>query len=514
MTKKVLVSSSFILFAGFLIAQPHWTEFEFRQLQYPNNDFLVGFSSEQNRNDMDLNKLYDRLELFAKGQLSESLISSISVFTELDVSENQGIIDEKYWKNSMSTSKLDVLGIQTDKYYDSKNKTAYVITFAKKEDVLLLYHNRIKGKISEINNKMSVAEKMLTSKDNTNALKTYYDIYPLFRELEEFIAIFFVLNSQLNKYSDINIEEINKIKSNLDLSVNKIKNTNCKNAEELAFLLANSLFIQTGNIRDKIQLSHFTYQDSKMGSTFSRRLHHMLEQKLISEKSYNISTASFNPQIADSNDLKYFITGTYWLEQDKIKVITLLRYINGKAIASAEASISLEWLNNNKVSYLPENFEQAYTNMKAFTENEYISGDLNVEIWTNKGNESLLYTEGERMKLYVRANKECYIRIIYHLSDQSRVLLLDNYYIGSNLVNKVSELPFEFECAGPFGVEVLQLNAQAEAFSKLTTQNIDGYDFITDNLNGILTKTRAFKRIDNKTNMQTEKRLTITTMGL
>lgn len=133
--------------------------------------------------------------------------------------------------------------------------------------------------------------------------------------------------------------------------------------------------------------------------------------------------------------------------------------------------------------------------MKAFKTDELTGGGFLAEIWTNKGDENLIYTEGEKLKLYVRINRESYIRVIYHMADGSKVLMVDNYYVGSDKVNTVYELPFEFECAEPFGVETLQLNAQTKAFDALNTTQQYGYDFISEKLNDILVNTRGFKKV-------------------
>jgi hypothetical protein len=68
------------------------------------------------------------------------------------------------------------------------------------------------------------------------------------------------------------------------------------------------------------------------------------------------------------------------------------------------------------------------------------------------------------------------------MADGSQVLFVDNYYISSDKVNKVYELPYEFECSAPFGVETIQLSAQSEPFKKLNTKIVDGYEFVSDDL--------------------------------
>jgi hypothetical protein len=98
------------------------------------------------------------------------------------------------------------------------------------------------------------------------------------------------------------------------------------------------------------------------------------------------------------------------------------------------------------------------------------------------------------------------------MNDGSQVLFVDNYYISSDKVNMVYELPYEFECSAPFGVETIQLNAQSVPFKKLNTRVEDGFEFVVDDLPVILANSRGFKKINDET-LKAEKRLTLTTMG-
>ena len=161
---------------------------------------------------------------------------------------------------------------------------------------------------------------------------------------------------------------------------------------------------------------------------------------------------------------------------------------------------------------LPENFITANTKRKNFAENEIVGGDLNLEVWTNKGTDNLLFSEGDTLRLFLRVNKACYIRFIYYLADGSKVLLLDDYYIGVDKVNKVYKLPEDFICAEPFGAELLLVNAQTEKFEPLNTKEQYGYTFITDELSDVIKKSRGFKKLKEGI-MKAESSTVITTMS-
>ena len=179
----------------------------------------------------------------------------------------------------------------------------------------------------------------------------------------------------------------------------------------------------------------------------------------------------------------------------------------------ADTFLPIVSLESRGIAYTPENYKQALINMKEFAKDEVKGGNLNIDVYTNKGKENLIFTEGDVLKLFVRANRECYLRFVYHLADGSKVLLLDNYYINRDNVNQVYELPYEFECAEPFGIETLQLNAQGEPFEALNVRSEYGYDFILDDTQTIITKSRGFKKSKSETDIKAEKRLVFTTMN-
>jgi hypothetical protein len=275
--------------------------------------------------------------------------------------------------------------------------------------------------------------------------------------------------------------------------------------DDACFFIARGLTLQTGKVSSPVRVSAISFQDTRMGSELSNRIHQSLTSRLVSTAGYNVIPTG---PASDG----FLLTGTYWKDSGEIKLIATLREDNGRILATAEAILPMEWITKNNIRYLPENFEDAYARMRVFDKDEIVKGDLNVEIWTNKGDDNLIFTEGEKLKFYVRTNKECYIRFIYHLADNQSVLLLDNHYIASNMVNRVVEIPDEFECAEPFGVETLQVNAQTKPFDHLNVRNQDGYDFISESLNEVIAGTRGIKKVTPETVEKAEKRIVFTTL--
>jgi len=279
------------------------------------------------------------------------------------------------------------------------------------------------------------------------------------------------------------------------------------NSTEAADILADAIAAKLKGQNIKLQVLPFTYQDSKMAGVFSSTLLASIKQK-ISDKGISIIETSNNEGKVFADAL---LTGVYWVENNQLRIIGTVKGKDGAILAGAEALLAKEWFTTNNITWLPEKFEEAGTRLKIFKEGEIIGGGLNLDLWTNKGNESLLYHENDTLKLYVRCNHECYLRFIYYMADGSKVLLMNDYYINSEQINKVVQIPETFVCAAPFGCESLVLNGQTSAFPNLETKTIDGYTFITNEQKAIVTQTRGFKPANNQM-LNGEKRLIINTV--
>ncbi|MFC2104691.1 DUF4384 domain-containing protein [Bacteroidota bacterium] len=486
---------------------PNWVNSAERNKNYPESFYLSGFSSKNTSKQENINAVLKQLSENAKLNLIESVSVKINGISELYTQEENYEVQQSYKQMIASSSSLDIVGLKIETYYNPKKRIAYAFASANKSDVSNYYKNLIVKKINQIEGNIESSKAAYGKKDNQYALKKYRENFPIFRELEEAQSIYLALKSNSMYNEDIQISKITQLKKQVDDGIRELEKSSVLTLDDVCNVLAYAIKDQAGDITEKILLSNFTYQDTRMASELSLRFSQTFQNKLIQDIGFNVST---NITYTEEKTL-LVLMGTYWEEADGIKVIATLKNIQtGNILASSQATVPKSWLNQSNISIKPENFEDAYSRMKHFNKDEIYGGDLNLEFWTNKGDENLVYEEGERMKIFVRTNKECYLRVIYHLADGSSVLLVDNYYIGIDKVNIVYELPYEFECSSPFGVEVLQVNGQTQKFTALSIVNNSGYNFIQDGIVEIIQNTRGMKMTDDL--MKAERRIVITTL--
>ncbi len=481
-----------------------WTDFNQRQQLYPQSEYFIGFSMKPKAKEESQVALLEQLKASAVEELINTVQVTVQSSSTLSQSDVNDRVSSSYKSAITSFSKIDLTGLKNLTHYDKRKKTGYALAYVSKDELIDYYIGKLKQFELDIASKIKAAEQYIGNGDEENAIKAYYQCMPLFREAESAYAIVLLLKASKEQISQIKEYEV-AVKNGIE----KVYNSENVSLSELCSFLSYGLIMQTGVFNENIRLGSLTFEDTKMSSQFSRRFRIALEKELIEEAGYKIITSSV---IGEMSGSPYLLSGTYWVDNNKIKVISILRNINsGKPIASAEGYVPISWLTGRNISFKPENFGQAAENMMLFKSNEITNGGMQLDVWTNKGNDSPIFSEDEMLKFFVRVSHPCYVRIINHFADGSRVLLVDNLYLGTDKVNKVVEIPGTFQCAEPFGTEILQVNAQSKDFTPLHTRSEYGYDFITNNLQSILSNTRGFKKIKNE-DIKAENRIIVTTI--
>jgi hypothetical protein len=493
--------------------KPRWVDYSTRNALYPTSTYVSGFASEPLNSSETEQDIQDRLKNYARVQLVEGIQVSIKSMTATATTIEDAKTSSFFKQTSVSLSKVNISGLTSELYTDEKDKNVYAFCYAKKADISKLYRTNIANAKLGIEKNIKEAEAALTTKDNQTALKNYYECYPLFRDAEEAQTLIIAFENIGAESPDLHVAALSDLKSKVNAGIKNLSTSKNNTLDDVVMNIAYGIKLQASKIEKTIRIVNFTFQESKMASSFSKRLTSSLEQKLVAQ-SFACTT---QPIVATSGNVvtddSYMFSGTYWEEGENIKIIAIMREpVTGKAVASAEGLLPKAWLTAQSIDYKPSNYNEAVNNLVAFNSDIVANnGGLVVEVTTNKGNDNPVFADKDTLNIFLRANKECYVRLIYTFADGSKVLFLDNYYIPSNMVNKIIELPSKFECCEPFGVEVLQLVAQSKEFAPLNVKEENSIKFIQDDLKKMVASTRAFKPITNK-DLKAEKIVTITTV--
>ena len=496
---RLLIAILILLAPGGVHAAPDWVAGNGKSARTPVATHLSGFGMAMRSGEKDqaacLQMALDR----ARGDLAQKITVTIRSELVSSASESNKIYSSYVSNVTHVVSGISLEGIEREQFFDEKAGICYGLVWAERDRLGASYTARATITAKQIAALVNEANR---TSNKQAAIDLYARTLPLFRTLEEARVIAAVALGRGKLAADVDRDSLTL--DGVKRAIASLLAHPVKDLTDAAWCLA-YLLRDRKTVREGVLVAPFTYQDTSMNSPFSRYLKQQLAQKLTDVAGFTIVEPSGTAKPG------YALSGTYWEQPDGVRVIATLRAIgSGTAVAAAEIGIPAAVMKSAGLALTPQNYRQAYADMKAFAENEVVGGGLAVELWTSRGSNPIV-NEGEKVKLSVRVSQPAYIRILYHLADGHRALLVDNHYVDASKVNKVYELPDEFECAAPFGAETVQVFASTERMPDLRTVNTDGYDLLKEDLSNALTKSRGLKKVTGKA-LNAEARMTLTTM--
>lgn len=471
---------------------PEWVRnFDVSQ-KYPSKIYLAAIGVASG-NDAEASKIAQNS---ARAEVSKMIIVNVKSLISSVKEESDNEYSQYLSSITTSSTSIQLMGLQVELYTDNNKKEPkiYAVAYISKSDLNRIYTKK-KNELKEQIYKIIIDAK--SDEENSkviDAIKKYLSTYPLYEELKEAETILFVVGQSSavdSAFRELDDETSIKIPNQTEIS-NKIEQMllqSLSSVSDVARAVVLRLAQQIDGLSKQVWVSPFTYQDTGMSGSFARYFQRELETNMVQMADWKIPSKSRalsgKPEslqsirdIAKNAGAQWYVYGTYWEQGDKVKLIVTMRDVDtNKVIAGTDLVFDTTALDQN-MALRPANYESALIAQQAFEEGQIISGQLSLEVWSDRGNENLLYTEGETMKVYVRVNRECYIRLLYILADGRWTLLYNNYFIDKSKINQVVEIPTEFECSPPFGAEMLVVISRTDKFSKPNTIVEDGYEFL------------------------------------
>ena len=236
-----------------------------------------------------------------------------------------------------------------------------------------------------------------------------------------------------------------------------------------------------------LKVPPFLFEATSFSSDFGRYAANRIESSLVKELS------------SGHDDL--FVKGQYWIEGKDIRLILLAVRTDGTKAGRAEVLVPSRAAAGRDLK--PQNFDEAMTALKEFADGAVTDGGLNLDIWTNKGNDddTLVFSDGEILQLYFRVNQPSFLQVSYKLATGQIVLLEKSFYIGTDRVNRAVSLPYEFQVQSPFGVEQLIVTAYnyEPPQPKTHMEDIDGYSYeVFGSVKDVVSNTRGLGAVHKK----------------
>jgi hypothetical protein len=335
--KKLTLFILFLGVLGFANAQePNWISSDYRSQNYPSNSYLVGFSETS-----DVNKKYIDEELkqmvdAAKSQLIQSVRVQVNSVSTSKVSDFNGEIDDYFNQKTTSQSDLKLVGLQTESYYDKKEKKAYAIAYVSKMKMVEYYRSEIGKNIIDITNIIDQSEQLLESSNLKKAFESGLGAYNKFFDIDESQKVLMAIGATSSL--DVRVEEVNELNSDFQSLMLRIKTDKRMSIDDLGFIVANGLMKFQGDDHRSIKLTSFTYEQTGFTSDFSYKLSKTMEQSLPEE----LQTTG------------YVIKGVYLYEGDVIVVKSSIADVkSNRVLGRITAKITEAELISNTIGVIP-----------------------------------------------------------------------------------------------------------------------------------------------------------------
>jgi hypothetical protein len=501
---------------------PEWVRRGGNSIRYPPSEYLTGFGASPAEGPINAPEKLEFARNMALARLTAGLQVHIQAETLVNqfstmVGKKEELVDE--FKSKVSArSDIRLEGLMFEESPGGKGEPSYALAYLEKDSAREHYRGKLKGGMQRLLALQEQGNRHLAGRDTVAARATYGECERLIGEVEQVVMILGLLDVS-KAITDEDLRALLDVKS----KSREVWEAETRTMEEAAELLALKLATQANPPRGKIQVNALMLEDWFQYSQFSAAFRTLLEGAVAfrtAMRPINLDKANFTPGSAGKQRLgvaegaELLLTGNYFLKPDAKNPdsVTCLVRVNdvktGAVVAAAGVRLAMSALGAMEVK--PRNYLQMLEDQRVFQKDELIGGGLNLEVWTSVGAENLLLEEGDSFKVFVRANKPCFVRFLYHLNNGARIVpdpRFVNFPIRTEQVNKVVELE-EFEVCQPFGAEIMQFFAYTDEQPGLAVvrQVVEGqpYDVVTD-WRGIRQKIQAPEK--------TEKRINVTTVA-
>ena len=317
-------------------AKPDWVKNYGRSEEWPIHIYLVGFGSAWGNG-------AEPRQIAADGALadiSRHIVTKVKSVIRTSESQIKGTLSQQYSGVTQSETALQLLGLETEVYVDSKNHpTTYVLAYVSRAELKRIYTTRASTLREEIRRILADAESAEDALKIDLAVEKYLSTYPLYDALKEAEMILLV-TKHYSSPSDVAFDELDritkKLAGELDIPpipshtevINRVEQLVSESITSVDGIARSVVFQFSKQIKQplgKVLLAPFTYQDTRMGSPFSRQFLAALEVQLGRIAKWKIVNqthrlhSNFRPRsvqhlrdFAREIGATLLLSGTYW----------------------------------------------------------------------------------------------------------------------------------------------------------------------------------------------------------
>ncbi len=476
---------------------PEWVANQGASRSYPKSRYLSGYGTCSVTKEISK----DEAVAYSKNMAMKKLVTGLRVNVSSEemstrfsntVNGNEELVDA-FKSRVVLKSDMTFDGIEVKTHIQKKK--VHVLALLDKSKAMTHYKNMLDDKLSELEQLYEKAITQALAGNSASTRKTYGtcekklgEIYDIVQRME-----------LIGRYGSINQEGVALI-ADVQNDLSNLWNQKCDSLDEAVAQLVHAMKGRR-DYSGTVQVLALMIEDSYQYSQFSARFRMLLEAQVSQQTGLrplvggahaptSRQTARYS---AAKGNADYILNGSYFVKEGENQIKVIVNLVDAQDnLVAASATAILAKPAAEGLELRPQNYDQMAADRHVFRQDEIVGGGLNLEVWTDHGTDGLVLERGDEIKVYARVNQSCYLRFLYHLNNGARVVVhddYDNYFIGSDMVNKVIELPHSFEILPPFGSETMQFFACTEKLpplrKQLRTYGGESYEVVAGSLSKI-----------------------------
>lgn len=455
---------------------PDWVETAGRTRRYPDASYVTGFAIAQGDDALDSARQRAAADLAARLE--------VRIEHELrDVSEERdGTYRYHVAALTRSTVDLQLSGIEYETWSDGE--TVYALALLDRGAAARQRRAQRDLSLAEVRACLSAGSRLEVEGRRSAAIAAFEDCRRPIAEALEHAAVAGALNGLGVEDSAVHVELTNATRT-VDERVEAILRKPVASLSGAAESLALQLQRQGVSTGDTLVVSPFTYGTADLSSAFGRQLALDLEVALAQHARPRAGSAGSQ----SGAQREIVLHGVYVEAEDAVRLdVTAKQASTARLVASAGTTLARSAIPAS-LELLPSNFLEALEAQRVLSDGGVITGDLRLDLWTSRGRKGVVFAEGDEYRIFLRANRPVWVRLVYVLTSGEQVPIDWGYRIDAPLVGSVVEYPERFAVVPPFGVEHVYATAFTARPPELPTrrQVIGGipYEVLADDLEEI-----------------------------
>lgn len=474
---------------------PDWVERNGTSAAFPPERFLVGFAQAVGKEEA-----IESAKQQAAGDLARQITVQIQSSVVDITRETNGLLESDLTSQIRATSDIRLDGIRFEIY--RKRKNVWTLAVLERLPTAVLRRRQRDQALQMTHQCLEAAAQEETSGRASQALAAYRRCRTSLNEALEHEAIAAAVARGGLLQDEVGVR-LARYATKIDTRVRGIPHEDARSIRSAADSLAAQLASAGIGRGRPIQVAPLLYQGRDISSPLGRELALALESA--------IGRANTTP--TGTQDGLVVVRGTYREGEGHFQIrVGAKQAETGALLASAEIALAKSGVPSN-IETRPANYERFARDADKLAGGDVVSGDLRVELRTDKGHQGIVYDEGEDLSIYVRVNQPAWIRLIYVLTSGDHVPITQEWFIDESKVNQLVQYPGTFEIVAPFGVEMIHAMASTDRPPKLATTRtiIDGeaYEVVLNGADQVV-RTRGLAR--KRKQQVAEQTLQLTTM--